>query len=288
MQDAVNTGSRRPLTYVSAKFILEEFQQFAKKRHLKDITRKTLTDYVAWAKAQSPSGSVRTAHNKFIRVNQFLKSCGIHVAKNCDGPKVPSNAPVHIYEDWQLEKFFAACNPFHNVLFNTLFKGGFRESELKYAHWSSLNLDKGYLTVEPRPEYGYVPKTGETRKVYLPPDVVGQLRGLKVTAKHKLIFPTKGGLPNEKLLRTCKRIAAKAGLDPDQFWLHKFRSTMATTALRRTLDIDTLREQMGHSANSKSIWRYLTALKDDQRAAKVAEVWATAPVAATQAAGVSQ
>jgi integrase/recombinase XerD len=285
MQDAVGSGNRRPKTYVSAKFILEEFQRFAKKRYLKDITRKVLTDYVAWATAQSPNKSARTGHNKFIRVNQFLKSNGIQVAKNCDGPKVPKNPPVHVYDDVQLAKFFAACNPFQNVIFNTFLKGGLRESELKYAHWSSLNLDKGYLTIEPRPEYGYVPKTGEVRNVYLPPDLIEQLRGLKVMAKHKLIFPTKGGLPNEKLLRTCKRIAAKAGLDPDEFWLHKFRSHMATTCLRNGMDIETLRVQMGHSANSKSIWRYLAALKDEKRAEKVAQVWAVVPqMAMAQAA----
>jgi integrase/recombinase XerD len=283
MQDAVGAGNRRPRTYVSAKFILDEFQRFAKKRYLKDITRKTLTDYVAWAKTQSPSKSARTSHNKFIRVNQFLKFNDIKVAKNSDGPKISKNDPVHVYDDVQLAKFFAACNPFQNVIFNTFQKGGLRESELKYAHWSSLNLDKGYLTIEPRHEYGYVPKTGEVRDVYLPPDLIEQLRILKVTAKHKLIFPTKGGLPNEKLLRTCKRIGQRAGLDPDEFWLHKFRSTYATTCLRNGMDIETLRSQMGHSANSKSIWRYLTALKNEQRAAKVAQVWAVVPQMAAAA-----
>jgi integrase len=159
------------------------------------------------------------------------------------------------------------------------------ESELKYAYWTSLFLDKGYITIEPRPEYDYVPKTGESRKVYLPPDLIQDLRTLKLTAKHKLIFPTAGGNPNEKLLRTCKRIAVKAGLNPDEFWLHKFRSTYATTCLRNGMDIETVRCQMGHSANSKSIWRYLSALKDDQRAAKVAQVWALPQAVA---AGVSQ
>ncbi|HEY2911996.1 MAG TPA: tyrosine-type recombinase/integrase [Candidatus Angelobacter sp.] len=220
-------------------------------------------------------------------MNQFLKFSGLTIAKNSDGPRAPKNEPVHIYEDDQLEKFFAACNPFQKVIFNTLLKGGFRESEIVHACWSSLNLEKGYLRVEANPDYDFIPKTKTSRDVYLPPDVIEQLRTLKLTAKHKLIFPTKSGLPNYKLLRTCKRIAARAGLNPEEFWLHKFRSHFATVCLRKGMDIETLRSQMGHSKNSKSIWSYLMALQGKERSEKVAEIWAPIPQAQAVAAGVN-
>ena len=151
---------------------------------------------------------------------------------------------------------------------------------MKYARSSSLNLDKGILRVEANPDYDFIPKTKDPRDVYLPPDVIDQLRMLKLTAKHKLIFPTASGKPNEKLLRTCKRIASAAGLNPDEFWLHKFRSHFATVCLRGGMDIETLRSQMGHSKNSKSIWSYLMALQGKSRAAKVAEIWAVPPAPA--------
>jgi integrase len=101
-----------------------------------------------------------------------------------------------------------------------------------------------------------------------------KLGSLFKTAKNKLVFPTKSGRPNFKLLRACKRIAERAGLDKSEFWLHRWRSDHATRCLRGGMDIETLRVQMGHSQDSKSIWRYLEALKDEKRGEKVAQVWA--------------
>jgi hypothetical protein len=108
INEAVTRGNRRPRTYTNAKHILGEFQRFSKIHYLGEVTKQTLFEYVAWAKSQSPSGSARTAQNKFIRVNQFFKFSGINIAKNCDGPRVPKNPPVDVYDDEQIKKFFAA------------------------------------------------------------------------------------------------------------------------------------------------------------------------------------
>jgi integrase len=74
------------------------------------------------------------------------------------------------------------------------------------------------------------------------------------------------------MLIMCKRIAKKAGMNPDDWWLHRWRSTFATHCLREEMDIASLRDQMGHS-DLKSIERYLRALDEDKRAEKVMLVW---------------
>jgi integrase len=90
-----------------------------------------------------------------------------------------------------------------------------------------------------------------------------------------LVFPTRNGTPNNKLLVMCKRIAERAGMNQDDWWLHRFRATYATYCLRQGMDIASLRDQMGHS-DLKSIERYLRALDQDKRAEKVTLVWAKA------------
>lgn len=47
----------------------------------------------------------------------------------------------------------------------------------------------------------------------------------------KLVFGTSGDLPDTHFYETCKRTAKKAGFDKDDWWMHKFRDSFATTAL---------------------------------------------------------
>ena len=62
----------------------------------------------------------------------------------------------------------------------------------------------------------------------------------------RFIFGTRSDQPNGHFLEACKELAAKAGYDDSKFWLHKFRSTFATWALRRGVDIRTVQGWMGH------------------------------------------
>lgn len=48
-------------------------------------------------------------------------------------------------------------------------------------------------------------------------------------------------------LRLCKAVAKQAGTDLANFWLHKFRDTFATWALRRGVDIRTVQHWLGHA-----------------------------------------
>ena len=58
------------------------------------------------------------------------------------------------------------------------------------------------------------------------------------------------------MLRALKRNANKAGLNQDDFWLHKFRATFATTHLQAGVDLRTVMTWMGQT-NLESIIRYL-------------------------------
>ncbi len=276
LEAQVGNGSKRPMTYAACKQVLREFQAYCErkgKNALSQVTRLDLLNYAGWAHQQSPTKSRRTANTKFIRVNQFLKSRGISVATNADAPKYTKNSPVYIYTDEQLGKFFAKCSPRHRVIFKTFLMAGLRESELVFLTFDRLQLDRGVIRIDENPEYDFVPKAYQCRDVYIPPELVDELRQLKPKSGCDLVFPTRNCTPNDKLLIMSQRIAERAGMNSDDWWLHRWRSTYATHCLRQGMDIASLREQMGH-ADLKSIERYLRALDQDKRAEKVTLVWA--------------
>ena len=97
------------------------------------------------------------------------------------------------------------------------------------------------------------------------------LRWKEKARPSKLLFGTSAGKPDYHLLDRLKAIAKRAGLDPTTVWLHRFRSTAATTWLRserlggRGWDIGYVRQQLGHE-DMKSIEHYVAMVRNDEMA----------------------
>jgi len=69
-------------------------------------------------------------------------------------------------------------------------------------------------------------------EVPVPAKLVKKLKAWKVKSDKtcKLMFPTSGCNPNLDFLDCLKACAERAELDKDNFWLHKFRSTLPLDA----------------------------------------------------------
>lgn len=89
--------------------------------------------------------------------------------------------------------------------------------------------------------------------------------------KHRLVFATKGGHPDNHMLEKLKGIWRHAGLncgtcptcidknECERGYLHKFRSAYGTMMLRK-YDISTVRKMMGHKPGSEATFRYLAPM----------------------------
>ena len=66
----------------------------------------------------------------------------------------------------------------------------------------------------------------------------------------KLVFGTPSDNEDSHFYRVCVETAEKAGMDPTNFWLHKWRDTAATTWLRNGVDLRTVSHWLGHSSIS--------------------------------------
>jgi integrase/recombinase XerD len=73
--------------------------------------------------------------------------------------------------------------------------------------------------------------------------------------------------------RRLKTVAARAGMDPDACWLHKFRVTFATHALQGGIDLRRCKPWMGHT-DLASTMRYLRPARGEKVQAQVEALWA--------------
>jgi len=273
LEDIKNT--HKPKTFAAYSTALQYFLESCHKLNVGDVDRKDLlrfSSYLRDAKEQS----ARTQHNKFGNVLMFLKSAGARglVGKN-DWPKYVEEEP-DIYEKDELVKLFAACDAEEKLWFEFFLKTGMREQEVQHAYWTDVNFSAGVVRVTHKPDRGWTPKQYKERSMPLDPKLAEELKAWRTKTADKncnLLFPTSGCKPKLDFLKCVKAVAERAGLDPDDCWLHKFRATFATTCLRGGLDLATVQKYMGHS-DLASTMRYLKPAGDAESQTKFGRLFA--------------
>jgi integrase/recombinase XerD len=265
--------SKKPKTLSAYRTSLGYFQQSCQKRYVEQIERKDMLDFAAFlrAKGQSP----RSVWNKFNNTMSFLKAHGLNgiVQKN-DWPKFTQEEP-DAYEKDELAKLFAACDPESRLLFEFYQMTGMREQEVIYTTWPDVSFSRQTVTVRWKPQYGWTPKNFKEREVPIPERLCDDLKAAKAKAEKGclLVFHTAGCLPKFDALHVLKATAKRAGLDPESFYLHKFRSTFATWSLWAGVDLRTVQQWLGHS-DLESTMRYLKPSRSQATRDKVNEIFA--------------
>ncbi len=97
---------------------------------------------------------------------------------------------------------------------------------------------------------GWSPKSYEERSVYASDRVISYLRKRKLQVKSKWVFPNSNGLPLDpfRTTRWIRRVFERAGLYvPGANTLHRIRHSVASTLLGEGVDLETLRQVMGHA-----------------------------------------
>ena len=142
-------------------------------------------------------------------------------------PRFTEEEP-EVYEREDLAALFAACDTDERLWFEFFLMTGMREQEV--MHLTGRH--------EPAREYGesLTSRTGvdaESVQGARDPDPCEAHRAVKAWKPREngtcgLGFPTASGNPKLDFLDCLKVVAARAELDEDEFWLHKFRATFAT------------------------------------------------------------
>jgi integrase/recombinase XerD len=257
----VAAKNRRLKTLAAAPLALTEFTEKSGLKYVGDISAPAITRHMKWVVNNSPTRSPKTAKNKFIQLLSLLKSvdavpmAGIgkhaHPLATKDAPRTPKETPVYTYTPEELERFFKVCDVRKNAIFRTFHRGGLRDQELATLRRQDCVLDgeAPHLRITEHSEHDFVPKWCEARNVSIDPELVSILKAWLATHNHSLVFPTEKGKVDGHLPRLCQDVAHKAGMNPDDWWLHKFRATYTTFNVRRGMDLETLRCRLGHKGH---------------------------------------
>jgi integrase/recombinase XerD len=151
---------------------------------------------------------------------------------------------------------------------------GEREQEVMYTYWSDINFKASTVRVSHKRDRGWTPKAYKEREIPIPAKLATSLKARKARADKTctLVFPTAGCNVKMNFLDDLKAVAERAELNPEDFWLHKFRATFATRCLWAGVDLRTVQQWLGHS-DMESTMRYLKPSRSQQVREKVNEIF---------------
>jgi integrase/recombinase XerD len=266
--------TKKPKTLAAYRTALAYFVESCHKLNVTDIDRRDLLKFCAFLRDEKDQAP-RSVYNKFENLMSFLKAQGVRglVGKN-DWPRFTEEEP-EIYEASELDKLFAACGAEERLWYQFFLMTGEREQEVMYTYWSDINFAASTVRVSHKPDRGWTPKAYKEREIPIPTKLAKSLKAWKAKASKgcALVFPTAGCRPKLDFLDCLKAVAERAKLDPDHFWLHKFRATFATKCLWAGVDLRTVQQWLGHS-DMESTMRYLKPSRSQHTRDKVNEIFA--------------
>jgi integrase len=254
--DEIKT-TRKPKTFNAYSNALLYFQESCTKAHIEDVDRLDLVKYAAFLRDEK-GHAPRSCYNKFESVMTFLKTQGVrNLVRKEDWPKYVEEE-AEAYEHEELDTFFKACDDEERLVFEFFLMTGMREQEVMYCTWRDINFNHNTVSMRWNPEYKWTPKMYKEREIPIPTKLIKSLAKVqpKNAKRNALLFPTTDGKPNANLLRICKHIVKRTNLNPEGWWLHKFRATFATWHLQGGVDLRTVQKWMGH-VDLESTLRYL-------------------------------
>ena len=250
---------KKPNTYRKYNAVLMRFDEHFPGRELKQISDEELNDFVI--KLRKSGLSANTVLHNIVIIAQFCRRNGrLNLTRDLQLPEAIHFLPK-VYTEEQQSRFLVACDSWERTLFSTFLFTGFREQEVMYLFWKDLNPKLRTVRVLSKPDLKFYPKRWEEREVPIPAELAELLERHPVSIDSPFVFPSPTGNREQNFLRRCKLIAERAGLDPEEFDLKTFRSTYATSMLRRGFDVRTVQHWMGHKSLETTM-RYLAPAPD--------------------------
>ncbi|HRZ05805.1 MAG TPA: site-specific integrase [Candidatus Competibacteraceae bacterium] len=142
---------------------------------------------------------------------------------------------------------------------------GIRQGELFALTWADVDFDRASLTV-----HGDNAKSGKTRHIPLNHEALSVFTQWKVQEldRNGLIFPSRTGVKIDNVQKSWTTVLEMAGIK--EFRWHDLRHTFASNLVMRGVDLNTVRELMGH-ADIKMTLRY-AHLAPEHKAKAVAQL----------------
>lgn len=158
---------------------------------------------------------------------------------------------------WRAERSYKAKNDLAGVEFADYLKPavilslntGLRRGELLSLRWSDIDMSQSVLTVA-----GDGAKSGQTRHIPLNAEALALLKdwkhqqsGTTLASLKGWVFPGRDGQPLQNLRKAWIGILSRKAVNITDFRWHDLRHTFASKLVMAGVDLNTVRELLGHS-----------------------------------------
>lgn len=245
-------AARTPKTYRDRLCYLTEYMPGA---YMDDVTPEFIKGFRRFLRRHDNDLTDRTSYNIMQAVSTFLNKNGSGVAKPF--LKEMSFPPTEVvpYSSGEMQKFFAACSEEEELLFKFFLHSMARDMEVANCEVRDLKFDKNILHICPKPDRKFRLKgkrSGQAkkgRKVPMPTLFMARMKEFcKSKGPRDLIFPNGIGGVESHFLRRCEKIAKRAGLNWEDFDLHRWRKTGATRHHENGVSVRKIQAWLGHES----------------------------------------
>lgn len=260
--------SRR--TYLGYRTAVNLFVASCKKTYFDEICRDDMLDFLHQLRTRpseetgAPIGE-STVFNYFLKAMVFLNDRGIgkYIARedwvqkkdwpvNVDNRN--KNKKYATYTDQEIATLLQIANPIEETLTRFLVGTGFRIGEAAAAEWMDIDWEARTISIRFKPKFRFKPKDYEERYVAVSDTLLTCLEKYRQNAPDDaLIFPSPAARTlNRHLDRIINGLINKANMAEYEVKkpkkpCHAFRVLYATRRHQRGVDIETLRQELGHS-----------------------------------------
>ncbi len=144
-----------------------------------------------------------------------------------------------------------AREPYHGIIYVAA-STGFRAGEVLHLRWEDVRVDQQQISVTSKD--GWTPKSYEERVVFVPEALLDYLdkrrRTSEFAAERDWVFASRHGtsLDISRVSRNVRKAFELAGLyAPGQGTMHLLRHSVASRLLQEKVDLETVRDILGHS-----------------------------------------
>jgi integrase len=257
-------------TYLGYRTAVNLFVASCKKNYFDELRRDDMLDFLHDLRTQpsretgKPMGE-STVFNYFLKTIVFLNDRGIgkYVPKEDwvqkkDWPvnvdKRNRNKKYATYTEQEIARMLRVTKIAEEALVRFLAGTGFRIGEAAVAQWTDIDWEAKTISVRFKTEFRFKPKDYEERVVAVSDSLLGCLRKYRGRAPDEaLIFPAPATNTTDKHLdRIILRLIDKANaaghiVKKPRKPCHAFRVLYATRRHHFGIDIETLRQELGHS-----------------------------------------
>ncbi len=241
---------KKPNTYRKYDAVLTRFDKQFPGRELQQISIEELNEFVIKLRKSGllgEHGSAQRHHHRSILPAERPPESHARVAASRGHPLSSQSLLGRTTVTFPGRLRFLGAGSLFDVPVH-----GFREQEVMYLFWKDLNPKLRTVRVLSKPDLKFFPKRWEEREVPVPVELAELLERHPVSIDSPFVFLSPTGNREQNFLRRCKLIAECAGLDPEEFDLKTFRSTYATSMLRRGFDVRTVQHWMGHKSRQNA------------------------------------